>query len=92
VVQSGYRTASFDRGSSSRRYGVLLAQGSGTLAAPAFAVSLTAILVSLATSLFIWSRNRKEVVSQFLSGLWNDTLQSCIDNPKFVEVVGRHAG
>lgn len=64
---------------------MLLAQASVPSALP-LAISVVAILISLSSSLFIWSRNRKEGVSQFLSGLWNDTLQSCIDNPKFVEV------
>lgn len=60
--------------------------GTSAFALPAFIVSVVAILLSFLTNLFVWGRNRNENRAQFLSGLWNETLQSGIDNSKFVEV------
>lgn len=50
------------------------------------AVSLTVSVVAVLLSAFTWHSTRKEDVYQYLSGLWNDTLSSCLANPSFLDV------
>lgn len=58
----------------------------GSTSALALVVSLLAIVMSAGTTIFTWARNRNEGMAQFLSSLWNETLQSSLANPRFVEV------
>lgn len=56
---------------------------------PSFMVSLLALIISIIAifvSYYTFRKQRDRSITEYLSNIWNDVIDKCLDNPQFIDI------